>query len=60
MIDRDKINKYVIYSDNKKVFNFLLNGLVSRIARIYGGSEFHVDEPESANDRASCTGFTFD
>ena len=25
-----------------------------------GGSEFHVDEPESANDIASFTGLTFD
>ena len=31
-----------------------------RISRIDGGSEFHVDESESANDRASCTGLTFD
>ena len=58
MIDIDKINKNVIYSDNKKVFNFLLNAPVSRIARIYGGSGFHVDESESANDLASFTGLT--
>ena len=55
LIDIDKIIKNVIYSDNKNVFNFLLNSPVSRIARIDSGREFHVDEPESANDRPRCT-----
>ena len=43
LIDIDKMNKNVIYSDNKKVFNFLLNGPVSRIARIVVANGFGDD-----------------